>query len=115
MSTPAKKPASQTTGRKRRVHPMGSVLIIVIVLLLLLAIMGTAYLSTTQGDKLTSSQNLLSAQADAQVEGIANSVGAKIVDDLNDTTTPPTGPLLRGPLSVNYQGAWNAAVTYNPG
>ncbi len=91
--------------------PRGSVLIIVIVLLLLLAILGTAYLATSRADRITSAQSLLNAQADAQLEGIANAVSATIMDDLNDATAPPAGPLLRGPDTLNYRGQFSATAT----
>jgi hypothetical protein len=116
----------------------GSVLIIVIVLLLLLAILGAAYISTAHSDRVSSAQSLLNADADTQIDAIANAVSGTIVDDLNDNVpvTANTNAVpqlnLRNPVYTitggtastvyrnSYLGAFNATMpnanfTYNIG
>jgi hypothetical protein len=108
-----------------------SVLIIVIVLLLLLAILGAAYISTSHGDRLSSAQSLLNADADSQIDGIANLVAGTIWDDLNDyvqfndNSVITTSDNLRYPLTVHagtvstyrnsYLGTFVNGSTYNVG
>jgi hypothetical protein len=121
------KPAEKS--RVRWYRRPASVLLIVIVLLLLLAILGTAYLSTSRADRLTSAQNVLSAQSDIQLDGISRMISGIIVNDLNDAPAIPTptfGGYMHGnfsavvnpsspPYHLTFQGQWNAATTYQAG
>jgi hypothetical protein len=75
---------TRLSNRLRRARP-GSVLIIVIVLLLLLAILGAAYISTTRSARVASAQNVLSADVDSMINGLAKMCEGVIVDDLNDS------------------------------
>jgi hypothetical protein len=123
----------QTEKKQSRVRwyrRPASVLIIVIVLLLLLAILGTAYLSTSRADRVTSAQNLLAAQGDIQLDGISRMIAGIIVNDLNDAQPFPGSPstttfggFLRGngvgPAAPSYRlsfrGAWAGGTQYYQG
>jgi hypothetical protein len=105
-------PLQLLSARLRRFR-RGSVLLIVIVLLLLLSILGTAYLSTSRNDRVTSEQNAKAVQNDNVVDGIANMVAGLIVDDLNDQMGN-----LRGAMSASIVppvGAmpWSSTITYH--
>jgi hypothetical protein len=63
----------------------GSVLILVVVLVVLLALMGTALLSTTRGDRYVAAQNTANTQIDLLVDGVVQMVKSAIADDLYGT------------------------------
>lgn len=73
----------------------GSVLILVIALLVLLALIGTAYLSSTQTERYTSHQNSINTEADLLIQGMAQSVEGEIVNSLFANTS--TGLQYRPP------------------
>ena len=100
----------------------GSVLLLVIVLLLLLTILGTAYISTSRNDRITSAQNLLNTQTDVTADGLAKTVASLIMDDLNDQNGPLPFGNLRGVNATAalgnrsvYRGIWIPTQTYNYG
>ncbi|MGB7156604.1 MAG: hypothetical protein WBD40_00975 [Tepidisphaeraceae bacterium] len=70
----------------------GSVLILVVALLVLMALLGTAFISTTRIDRYGSAQNAANVQIDLLVEGVRNLVLSQLVDDLKDTTTTQYRP-----------------------
>lgn len=77
--TPAPRKDPFIAGRRT-----GSALIIVIVLLVLLALIGTAYVTTSHGDRVTSIQNLANTQADLDLKGAMNLVKSSLVSQLFD-------------------------------
>lgn len=62
----------------------GSVLILVVALLVLLALVGTAYLTTTRVDRYAAVQYESAVRLDLLVEGWKNTVVSAVVDDLFD-------------------------------
>src|SRR5438270_13431816 len=60
----------------------GSVLILVVALLALMALIGTAFLSTTNYDRYSTQQNSYNTQIDLLVQGVVNLAEGVIVDDL---------------------------------
>ncbi|MFI5381274.1 MAG: hypothetical protein ACHRHE_18405, partial [Tepidisphaerales bacterium] len=76
-----KKPRNTSTAGRRvvRAHK-GSVLIMVVALLLLLALMGTAWLSTTRNDRGASVANVANVQIDLLVQGVSNLTSIRIAD-----------------------------------
>src|ERR1700733_1685301 len=80
--------------RLARARP-GSVLIIVVVLIVMLALMGTAFLSTTRNDRYGSIQNTRNTQIDLLVDGVKEIVKAALVNDLTDSTKTPPTPTIR--------------------
>jgi hypothetical protein len=101
-------PAKQGKTRK------ASVLLLVIVILLILSILGTAYISTSHIDRLSSQQTLLNIQSDANFDGILKSAAGLITDDLNNPLDNFRGITLSIP-SLGYVGFYNAATTYTAG
>jgi hypothetical protein len=83
----------------------GSVLILVVVLVVLLALMGTALLSTTRGDRYVSSQNTANTQIDLLVEGVVQLVKSAIAGDL--TGVPNTGV---NTTARTYRAAWDSGT-----
>ena len=71
--------------RRRRglaVSRRGSILIFVVALLVLLAVIGTAYLSTTRTDRYATQQNGYNTEVDLLVDGVLNAAQATVVGDL---------------------------------
>jgi hypothetical protein len=58
------------------------VLILVIALLVLLALIGTAFLTTTQTERYTAGQNSVNTEADLLIAGIQNSVAGQLASGL---------------------------------
>jgi hypothetical protein len=85
--------------RFRRARP-GSVLILVIALLVLLALIGTAYISTTRVERYTSAQNAFNTQADLLMDGLTNMVKSSLIEDVFGITVAG-GRTLRPPLIVS--------------
>lgn len=75
--------------RLTRARP-GSVLILVVVLVVLLALLGTATLSTTQGDRWIATQNSANTQVDLIVQGVIEMAKATIIGDLFGTQNNTT-------------------------
>src|SRR5690242_12884633 len=75
-------------NRFRTARP-GSVLILVVALLVLMALLGTAFLSTTRVDRYTSIQHTNNTEIDLLVEGVKNMAKSTIVGDLMDLSTTP--------------------------
>jgi hypothetical protein len=69
----------------------GSVLILVIALLVLLALIGTAYLSSTQTERYTSQQNTINTEADLLIQGMVSTVNSEIVNGLYGTSSSGNG------------------------
>jgi hypothetical protein len=82
------------TRRWVRSRP-GSVLILVIALLVLLALIGTAYLSSTQTERYTSVQNSINTEADLLIDGLQIAANSQIVGGLYGTSA--TGTAYRPP------------------
>jgi hypothetical protein len=72
--------------RFRRSRP-GSVLILVVALLVLLALLGTAYINTTQTDRYSSAQNEFNTEIDLLLQGVENMTRAATVNALFGSTT----------------------------
>ncbi len=68
--------------RWTRARP-GSVLILVVALLVLLALIGTAYLSSTQGERYTSAQNQINTEADLLLQGVVDTLNGTIANGLS--------------------------------
>ncbi len=106
----------------------GSVLILVIALLVLLALMGTAYISSTRVERYTSYQNSANTQADLLLNGVVSTAQAVVVNDLFDTATNDYRPPKSSSSTFhNYDGAFDktwlaeripalrtAGTTYSP-
>jgi hypothetical protein len=78
----AARPVRRITAHRRA--PRGSVLILVVSLLVLMALIGTAWISTTRVDRANTFQNTHNTQVDLLIEGVANTVKAKLLDDVFD-------------------------------
>jgi hypothetical protein len=63
------------------------VLILVIALLVLLALIGTAYLSSTQTERFTSHQNAINTEADLLMQGMINAVESQIASGVFGSTS----------------------------
>ena len=104
--------AAQFTGR-RNARPIGrsrrgSILILVVALVVLLALIGTAYLSSTQTDRYTSAQNTINTEADLQMQGLVAAVDGSVTGSLDGNTT--TGTAYRPPSQdmPTYDGTYDA-------
>jgi hypothetical protein len=88
-------------GRRRR----GSILILVVALVVLLALMGTAYLSSTQVERYTSAQSTVNTEADLQMQGLMNALDASVNGGLYGNTT--SGSTYRPPAQEmpTYDGS----------
>src|SRR5690349_21432786 len=62
----------------RRARP-GSILILVVALLVLLALIGTAFITTTGTDRVSSAQNVANTEADLLVQGVLDTETSQIV------------------------------------
>jgi hypothetical protein len=79
-----------------RVSRPGSVLILVVALLVLMALIGTAFLSTTRVDRYATAQHVTNSEIDLLLEGVKNMAKATIVGGLNDPSLPfPYRPAFR--------------------
>jgi hypothetical protein len=113
--TKARRPLLQIQRRWIQSRP-GSVLILVIALLVLLALIGTAFLSTTQTERYSSQQNSVNTEADLLVQGLQNTVQSNIANGLFASTG--TGQQFRPPGQEmpTYNGATEIhapATSYN--
>src|SRR4029078_10211088 len=72
---------SRAQNRFRAARP-GSVLILVVALLVLMALIGTAYISTTRTDRYSRRQNVANTQIDMLLEGVVNMVTSAITRDI---------------------------------
>ncbi len=88
----------------------GSILILVVALVVLLALIGTAYLSTTQVDRYTSAQNTVNTEADLQLQGVVATVTGTVTSGTYGNTS--TGTTYRPPSQdmPTYDGSGQ----YNP-
>ena len=110
--TPNPKPQTRFSRARR-----GSVLILVIVLLLMLAILGAAYISTSRGERTSSSQLATNNQIDQHALNIAQAVMGTIIADTADfagyTHGEPKGnPAVNYP-TFTYTNPSNVTATYN--
>src|SRR4051794_22729116 len=67
---------------RRRRSRSGSVLILVVALLVLMALIGTAWISTTGTDRGATAQHAFNTEIDLLVDGVVAMVKAAIGDDL---------------------------------
>ncbi len=86
--------AGRIASRPRR----GSVLILVVALVVLLALMGTAYLSSTSNERYTAAANTINAQADVVMQGVIDQTRDRIVGSLFDASQPT--PVYRNPPTL---------------
>src|SRR5688500_4962972 len=77
--------------RPRRGHAWrrGSVMIMVVALLVLLAVMGTAYLASSRGDRITSIQSQANQQTEHSINGVISSLQQMLLDDIHGTFQTP--------------------------
>jgi hypothetical protein len=68
--------------RRTREPRRGSVLIFVVALLVLLALIGTAWISTTRTDRYTTQQNAVNTSVDLLVKGAADMAIGTIINDM---------------------------------
>jgi hypothetical protein len=116
-STPAERGANGKRTRRGLSRRTGSVLILVIALLVLMALIGTAFLTTTQTERYTSGQNSVNTQADLLIDGVSNSVAGTISNGLIVGTTtglsyrPPSQdmPVKSGGTSTYVSNPYNNA------
>ncbi|MGA2582593.1 MAG: helix-hairpin-helix domain-containing protein [Tepidisphaeraceae bacterium] len=111
--TPNPKPQTRFSRARR-----GSVLILVIVLLLMLAILGAAYISTSRGERTSSSQLATNNQIDQHALNIAQAVMGTIIADIADfagyTHGEPKGnPAVNYPTFTYTNTTTNVTTTYN--
>ncbi len=101
--------------RQLRLNRRGSVLILVVALLVLMALIGTAYISTTRIDRYSIRQNALSNQVDLAAESVVNMTINAMDSDLFDgmhyrgVTTDPSVPSTYD----NWDGFATAAPSMN--
>src|SRR4051794_29653340 len=88
----------------------GSVLILVVALLVLLALMGTAYISTSRIERATAHQHAADTQVDLLLEGMINTVKGAAATDLVDESSSN----YRGASSLSLNAATNSRGTYKP-
>jgi hypothetical protein len=72
----------------RRPRRRGTILILVVVLLVLLALMGTAYLTSTGSDRYATRQHSTNVETDLLLEGAKAMVQATVERDLYSNTSP---------------------------
>ena len=70
----------------------GSVLILVVALLVLLALMGTAFISTSRVDRYSSQQNSFNTEVDLLLQAVVNIEQSKILTAPGAPTNTPTAP-----------------------
>ena len=80
-------PLLQRLERRFRRSRPGSVLILVVALLVLLALLGTAYINTTQTDRYSSAQNSFNTEIDLLLQGVEDMTRAATVNALFGSTT----------------------------
>ncbi len=92
--------------RFRQARP-GSVLILVVALLVLMALMGTAYISTTRVDRHSSAQNAFNTEIDLLIDAVCKIEQQQILAD----AATPTGPPATAPSAspVTWTSPWTAA------
>jgi DNA uptake protein ComE-like DNA-binding protein len=103
-------PFSIFPGRR---HRRASVLILVVALLVLMALIGTAYISSTRIERYTSNQNASNTQADLLFQGLVKIVSSTLSGNLYGTAT--TSSQYRPPASFvqlvsnygNYTNTFN--------
>ena len=78
--------AIRNLARLARGPRRGSVLILVVALLVLIALMGTAFLTSTQNERYTSVQNGQNTAADLQLQGVMAAIDASAGEGLYGTT-----------------------------
>ena len=87
MDHPTRRPARPSPDARRNRQRRGSILILVVALVVLLALIGTAYLSSTQVDRYTAAQSTINTQDDLQMQGLMAAVDASVNAGLYGTTT----------------------------
>jgi hypothetical protein len=70
----------------------GSVLIFVVALLVLLALIGTAWISTTRNDRYTTQQNAVNTSIELLTQGVVDMTAAQATADLFSTAVPISRP-----------------------
>ena len=89
--------------RFRRARP-GSVLILVVALLVLMALIGTAFITTTGTDRASASQNMQNTQIDLLVEGVRQMGIVQVEQDITPADPPGSGKLTFRPALVSQPG-----------
>src|SRR3954467_4897984 len=93
------RPTHRLAARLRNARP-GSVLILVVALLVLMALIGTAWISTTRTDRYAAVQHSFNTEIEMLVDGVVQMVQARMGDDLFQPAppaTPPQPPMYRPP------------------
>jgi hypothetical protein len=103
------KKALRKLDRRFQLSRPGSVLILVVALLVLMALIGTAYLSTTRIDRYNTVQNTNNTEIDLLLEGVKNMAKATIVGSLND----PSLPFPYRPANSTIAKNWDAYDMYH--
>ena len=106
-------PTSTLKSRWKKARP-GSVLILVIALLVLLALLGTAYLSSTQTERYSSQQNSVNTEADLLVQGLIDATQSSIVNGLFGSTSSGTQFRPAGQEMPTYGGTGGLQATAAP-
>ncbi len=91
----------------------GSILIFVVALLVLLAVIGTAYISTTRTDRYATQQNGYNTEVDLLVDGVQNAVEAELLSGVRaDGLYRPVGMAdYRDGTGIDFSPLDNAAAT----
>jgi hypothetical protein len=112
MTLTLKSRVSRSLTRRWRNARPGSVLILVVALLVLLALIGTAYLSSTQGERYTSGQNTINTEADLLMQGMIDTINATVSNAVfgNGATGIST---FRPPSPIAQPLTGTAATGYN--
>jgi hypothetical protein len=95
--------------RRFQLSRPGSVLILVVALLVLMALIGTAFLSTSRVDRYSAVQQTNNAETDLLLEGVKNMAKATIVGSLND----PSLPFPYRPANSTIAKNWDAYDLYH--
>jgi hypothetical protein len=96
--------ALRKIDRRFQLSRPGSVLILVVALLVLMALIGTAFLSTTRVDRYATVQHTNNTEIDLLVEGVKNMAKATIVGSLNDPSLPFAYRPANSTLAKNWDG-----------
>jgi hypothetical protein len=95
--------------RRFRLTRPGSVLILVVALLVLMALIGTAFISTSRTDRVAMVQHTNNTEIDLLLEGVKNMAKATIVGSLND----PSLPFPYRPANSSIAKNWDAYDLYH--
>ena len=91
----------------------GSVLILVVALLVLMAIIGTAFMSMAQNDRVTSVQHENNTEIDILLDGVVNVVKGLLVSDVNGNSKFRDGLNYNDNLLTGYNAVSGLGVDYS--